>query len=65
MIYMVNTGEQALTVNVEGLPEGRFTHIQTTEKELETTIGTYQIPNETVTLHVPGMSIHVLSTRTY
>ena len=62
-IYMVNTGEQALTINVEGLPDGVYTHFQTTETELETTVGTYDIPNDTVTLLIPGMSIHVLGTR--
>ncbi len=63
VIFMVNTDGKALTVNVEGLPDGTYTHIQTTETDLETTIGTYQISNETVTLQIPGMSINVLSTR--
>ncbi len=62
-VFLVNTSEETLTINVEGLPEGSYTHIQTTEGELKTTIGVYAIPNDAVSIQIPGMSIHVLTTR--
>jgi hypothetical protein len=63
VIFMINTGEKALTMNLEVLPDGTYSHIQTTETELETTLATYQVPNEYVNFQIPGKSIHVLSTR--
>ena len=62
-IFMVNTSEQVLIVNLERMPDGIYSHIQTTETELETIIGTYQVPDEPVVIQIPGMSIQVLSTR--
>ena len=62
-IFMVNTAEKALTVNLKGMPDGIYTQIQTTETELETTLATYQVPNDHVSLQIPAKSIHVLSTR--
>jgi hypothetical protein len=62
-VFMVNTGEETLNVNVEGLPSGTFTHIQTTEGSLEETVGVYSTPKDQLTLQIPGMSIHILTTR--
>lgn len=63
VVFMVNTGEEPLTVSVEGLPDGEYTHVQTTESELEVLTGKYEIPRENVPLQVPGMSIHILTTK--
>lgn len=63
-VFMVNTGEEALALHLKGLPEGSYTHFQTTDGQLETTLGTYSVPNETVSLQIPGLSIHILTTRT-
>jgi hypothetical protein len=62
-LFLVNIGEQPLTVTVEGLPAGTYTHIQTTETELEKTLKAYSVPNETVSIQIPGMSVHILTTR--
>jgi hypothetical protein len=63
VVFMVNTGEQPLTVTVEGLPAGTYTHIQTTESEAEKIMGTYSSAGETVSVQLPGLSIHVITTR--
>jgi len=60
-IFMVNTGEESFAVTVEGLPEGHYTHFQTTETALETTSGTYAVPTEMLTIQIPAMSSHMLS----
>jgi ABC-type Fe3+-hydroxamate transport system substrate-binding protein len=62
VVLIINTGEEALKVNIDGLPDGVYSHIQTTESELESFIGTYETPRQRVSLKVPGMSIHVLTT---
>lgn len=62
-LFLVNTGEQALTVTVEGLPVGTYTHIQTTETEAEKTLEAYSVPDETVSIRIPGMSVHFLTTK--
>ncbi len=62
-VFMVNTGEDTLTVNLAGLPDGIYTHVQTTDGELETTLGTYAVPKDAVSLQIPGRSVHVLTTR--
>ena len=64
VMLMINTGEETLTVHVEGLPAGAYQHIQTTESELEATLGTYLVPNTAVSLQIPRFSIHALTTRT-
>jgi len=63
MVYMVNTGNEPLTLTIEGLPLGTYTHIQTTETESEKAMGSYSVPGEKVSVQIPGMSIHVLTTR--
>lgn len=62
VVFLVNTGETPLTVTVEGLPAGKYIHIQTTEIEAEKTLEEYAVPSETVTVLIPGMSVHVIST---
>jgi len=62
-LFLVNTGEQPLTVTVEGLPAGTYTHIQTTETESEKMLKAYETPDETVSIQIPGMSVHILTTR--
>jgi hypothetical protein len=62
-VFMINTGENTQTVKVDGIPDGIYSHIQTTETELETTLATYQVPNDHIKFQVPVKSIHVLSTR--
>jgi hypothetical protein len=62
-VFIVNTGAKPLTVTVEGLPDGTYTHIQTTETESEKTLEAYSVPNETVSIQIPGMSVHILTTR--
>lgn len=59
---MVNSGDETLKINIEGLPAGHYTHIQTTEVELESPKLTYGVLSETVTLEIPGNSIHILTT---
>lgn len=63
MVFMVNTGNEPLTITVEGLPAGKYSHLQTTETELERVVGTYDLPQDEVTLQLPGMSYHFLTTR--
>jgi hypothetical protein len=63
MMFMVNTGATPLTVTIEGLPAGEYRHIQTTEAEAEKTLEVYAVPAETVTVQIPGMSVHVITTR--
>lgn len=60
---MVNTGAEPLTVTVSGLPAGTYSHIQTTEAAAEKTLKAYLVPSETVAIQIPGMSIHILTTR--
>lgn len=63
-LFMVNTRAEPFTVTVEGLPNGTYTHIQTTEGEREAAAATYTIPAETISVQIPGLSIHVLTTKT-
>ncbi len=63
VLYMVNTGNDPLSVAVAGLPAGNYTHIQTTESELEAVAGSYDVPQDEVLLQIPAMSVHVLTTR--
>ena len=62
-LFMVNAGEEILSIHVEGLPEGNYTHFQTDEGALETKEGTYVVPDDAVSIQVPGMSYHILTTR--
>lgn len=62
-VFMVNTGSEPLDVTVQGLPDGQYTHIQTTETKSEEVVGYYVVPTEKVSLQIPGMSIHVITSR--
>jgi hypothetical protein len=63
MVFMVNTGSEPLTVTIEGLPAGTYSHIQTTETEAEKMLEAYVVPDETVTVQIPGMTVNILTTR--
>jgi hypothetical protein len=63
MVFMVNTGSEPLIVTIEGLPIGTYAHIQTTDAEAEQMLRAYEVPNETVSVQIPGMSVHILTTR--
>jgi hypothetical protein len=63
VIYLVNTGELPLTVNLEGLPNGVYHHIQTTEVELDEVMDSYEAPSKPISIQVPGMSMHIFTTR--
>lgn len=45
-VFMVNTGDEFLTVNVEGLPAGSYADTQSTEGTLETALENYLVPEE-------------------
>lgn len=62
VVFMVNTGDDGLEVTLEGLPEGDYKQIQTTEGELEALIAEYELPGGPISLQVPAKSIHVLTT---
>ncbi len=62
VVFVVNTGDETLKVNIEGLPAGDYTHIQTTEVEPESPQENYEVPSEMVSLEIPGNSIHILTT---
>jgi len=62
-VLMVNTGSESLLVNLQGLPEGKYHHIQTTEGELERNQGVFDPSKNEASLAVPALSYVVLTTR--
>jgi len=62
-VFIVNTGAEPLSATIEGLPTGKYTHIRTTDAELETAAGSYTSPADLVMLEIPGLSYHILTTR--
>ena len=59
VLYLVNNNPQPAVVQVNGLPGGSYTHLQSTEQEIGKIVGTMQAGSEPALVTLPASSFNL------